>query len=292
MSVIEIKQVTEVADAMQIEDVQRLAWGMDDYEILAGRFLHALQLNGACLYAAYHGDIIVGFVFGVLGTVEDLKDRIDQVAAARLQIYSAIMGVLAPYQGQGIGYRLKMAQREFALRIGVRLITWTYDPLESRNGYFNMSKLGVVSHSYHRDYHGDLGGINAGLPTDRLFVEWWITSNRVKGKMSRKRAPLSFEAYVNGGALPVNMAGRLENGLPTPPEGYKQSDANMLMVEIPSDFQEIKQQDMPLAKAWREHTREIFEDYFDRYYLITDMVRYQKKGEYDRSYYVLSNGDA
>ncbi len=292
MSAIEIRQITEVADALELEDVQRLTWGMEDLEILPGRFLHGLQFNGSCLYGAFDGDRIVGFVFGLLGTIENLENRIDQVAAARLQMYSAIMGVLGPYQGQGIGYRLKLAQREFALRIGVRLITWTYDPLESRNAYFNMAKLGAVCHRYYRDFHGELGGINAGLLTDRFYVEWWVTSNRVKGKLSKKRAPLSFDAYHNGGATLVNQVTRLDNGLPVPPEEFARSEANILMVEIPGAFQDIKKQNMSLAVAWREHTRQIFEYYFDRHYLVTDLVRGLEKDNLYSSYYILSYGDA
>ena len=292
MAAIEIKQITEVADALKLEDVQRQAWGMEDLEVLSGHFLHGLQLNGACLYGAFDDDRIVGFVFGLLGTIENLENRIDQVAAARLQMYSAIMGVLGPYQGQGIGYRLKLAQREFALRIGVRLITWTYDPLESRNAYLNMAKLGVVCHHYYRDFHGVLGGINAGLLTDRFYVEWWVTSNRVKGKLSKKRAPLGFDAYHNGGATLVNQVTRLDNGLPVPPKEFAQSEANILMVEIPGMFQEIKKQDMSLAVTWREHTRQIFEYYFDQHYLVTDLVRGAEEADYDSSYYILTYGDA
>jgi predicted GNAT superfamily acetyltransferase len=152
MAGIDIRPVDTLSDIRQIETIQLETWGMDDLEVIPARFMHALQHNGASLLGAYDGQRIVGFVFGVLGTVEDLDERIDQVAAARLQMYSVIMGVLPEYQGMGIGHRLKLAQREFALRIGVRLITWTFDPLESRNAHLNITKLGVISHRYERDF--------------------------------------------------------------------------------------------------------------------------------------------
>jgi predicted GNAT superfamily acetyltransferase len=291
MSSIEILPVTEVSDAKQLEDVQRQTWHMDEHEILPGRFLHALQHNGACLLAAYDGQKIAGFVFGLLGTVQDLDDRIDQVAAARLQMYSAIMGVLPEYQSRGIGYRLKLAQREFALRIGVRLITWTYDPLESRNAYLNIGKLGVVCHQYFRNYHGELAGLNQGLPTDRFYVEWWVTSNRVKGKLGSKRALLTIDAYRSGGIALINEAKPLGSGFMAPPDNFVVSDNRILLVEFPSQIQEIKNQDMKLAAAWREHTRDLFEHYFEHNYLITDMVRESQPGKPSRSYYVLTFGN-
>ncbi len=289
---IEIRPVTDVADTKQIEEVQRVTWGMTDSEILPGRFLHALQANGACLLGAYDGDELIGFVFGVLGTVEGMDERIDQVAAARLQMYSAIMGVLPGYQTQGVGYRLKLAQREFALRIGVRLITWTYDPLESRNAYFNLAKLGVICHEYYRDYHGPMTGINAGLSSDRFYVEWWVTSNRVKARLGPGRGPLSLNAFIGGGAVLVNDTEREADGLPVPPDDFARSHGRLIMVEIPASFQQIKRQDMDLARRWRFHSRGVFEYYFDAGYVLTDFVHHQEKNGTARSFYVLTHMEA
>lgn len=292
MTEIRIVPVTNVADARKLEELQRRTWNMDDSEILPGRFLHALHHNGACLLGAYDGDEIIGFVFGLLGTVESLTGRIDQVAAARLQMYSAIMGILPAYQGQGIGYRLKLAQREFALRIGVRLITWTYDPLESRNAYFNVSKLGVICHQYFRDFHGELGGINAGLPTDRFYVEWWVTSNRVKGKLSTNRGALGLDSYLSGGAIIVNEVVEFGEGGTKPSEEFLHSESRILLVEIPSQFQLLKSLDIDAAKSWRIHTRAIFEYYFERKYLVTDLIRYDPSSGSSKSFYVLTRGDS
>jgi predicted GNAT superfamily acetyltransferase len=292
MSEIRIIPVMNVADAKKLEELQRRTWNMDDIEILPGRFLHALHHNGACLLGAYDDDKVIGFVFGLLGTVENLTGRIDQIAAARLQMYSAIMGVLPAYQGQGIGYRLKLAQREFALRIGVRLITWTYDPLESRNAYFNVSKLGVICHQYFRDFHGVLGGINADLPTDRFYVEWWVTSNRVKGKLSTNRGALGLDSYLSGGAVVVNEATEFVEGMIKPSEEFLRSEGRILLVEIPSKFQLLKNVNIDVAKLWRNHTRSIFEYYFEHNYLVTDLVRYDPSVGSNRSFYVLTRGDS
>jgi predicted GNAT superfamily acetyltransferase len=289
---IDIRPVTDVADARKLEDIQRETWDMSDLEILPGRFLHALHFNGACLLGAYDGADLVGFVFGLLGTVESLTERIDQIAAARLQMYSTIMGVLPEYQGAGIGQRLKIAQREFALRIGVRLITWTYDPLEGRNGHMNIRKLGVVCHQYERDFHGEIGGINAGMPTDRFYVEWWVTSNRVQVRLASRRPPLTLDNYLSGGAVVVNRTARDERDLALPPADYERIHTRFALAEIPDSIQLIKQRDMDLARTWREHTREVFEHYFAQNYMITDFVRFKDKDGYWHSYYVLTLGDS
>lgn len=289
MGSIEIRPVKELDHARQLEEIQRATWQMSDLEMVPGRFMYVMQRQGACLFGAYDGEQIVGFVFGLLGTVEDLEGR---VAAARLQLYSVIMGVLPEYQVQGIGYRLKLAQREFALRIGVRMISWTFDALESRNAYFNLKKLGVVCHRYIRDYHGDLGGLNAGLSTDRLFVEWWITSNRVENRLSSKRGPLHLDAYLNGGALLINEAHSDERGLLTPPATSDLEEERVILLEVPSNIQEIKKIDMSLARTWREHTRRLFEYYFQKRYMITDFVFVREDDGKQRSIYVLTRMDS
>jgi predicted GNAT superfamily acetyltransferase len=292
MNSIVIKPVTGLADIEQLEQIQRETWGMSDLEMIPARFMHSMQFNGACLLGAYDGDKMVGFVFGLLGTDERLEDRVDEVAAARLLMYSAISGVLPAYQSTGVGQRLKMAQREFALRIGVRLITWTYDPLESRNAYFNIVKLGVICQNYVRNYHGEMGGINAGLPTDRFYVEWWITSKRAQSRAISKRRKLNLEAFTSAGSELINAAERRANGLLAPPSDYLDSSSRIVLVEIPTDIQIIKREDMNLASAWRQHTRHLFEHYFLGGYLVTDFVRHKDTDDFDRSYYVLTRMDA
>jgi predicted GNAT superfamily acetyltransferase len=290
-SQIDIRPIITIADADQIEEVQQLTWNTKDREIMPGRLAYAMQKNGALLIGAFDETRCVGFVFGVLGTVEDLHDRLDQVAAARLLLYSTIMGVLPEYQKQGIGYRLKLAQREFALRIGVRLITWTYDPLESMNGYFNIHKLGVICRKYLKDYYGEMGGINIGLSTDRFYSEWWVTSNRVVSRVSKQRGPLTLEAYLGGRAVIVNECHWNDQELPVPPDEFLNKSNNLIVVEIPDDVQRVKSVNLPLASQWREHTRQLFDYYFGRKYILTDFVRSKDDRGLHRSYYILTQAD-
>ena len=291
MDEIEIRPVQGMAEMKDVEALQIRIWGKDEREMLPAHLCHALQHNGAALLGAFDGPKLVGFSLAVLATVEGLNERNDQVAAARLKMYSVIAGVLPEYRNAGVGYRLKMAQRDFALRIGVRLITWTYDPLESRNARFNIGKLGAVCNRYLRNFHGELAGINAGLETDRFDVEWWVTSNRAKGRATQQKRPMSLQNLLDGGALVANGVTFDAAGLPVPPAQTPHLTNNLLLMEIPADFQRIKQQDFALALRWREHSRALFEELFQDGYLATDFVEHKASGE-RRSFYLLVHQDA
>jgi predicted GNAT superfamily acetyltransferase len=291
MTEIVVRSLETMAEIAAAEEVQRLTWTMGDLEIIPAHALHAMQHSGAALIGAFDGERLVGFVFGILGTEEN-PNRIDQVAAARLKMYSVIAGVLPEYQKSHIGYRLKMAQRDFALRIGVRLITWTYDPLESLNGRFNIGKLGAVCHRYLRHFHGNMSGINNGLQTDRFEVEWWVTNNRVAARAAGKWRPLRLEALLAGGALLVNEATIGEDGLPVPPLNYVSQPSNLMLVEIPTNFQAVKRADFDLAQRWRLHTRDVFEKLFDSGFIVTDFVPHEDELGRPRSYYLLTYQDS
>ncbi len=282
-----VRPLTTPAEMIAVEELQKITWNIGDLEVTPVHVLHAIQHNGGMLYGAFDGDKMVGFVLGIIGTVPG-DGRKDQIAAARLKMYSVEAGVLPEYQSQGVGHQLKLAQRDFANNIGLRLITWTYDPLESRNGRFNIGKLGAVCHTYYRDFHGELSGINAGLPTDRFEVEWWITNNRVEARVVKGKRPLSLKMFLNSGALLLNETTLNETGLPVPPRYPLSPDANLLLVEIPADFQAIKRQDFALALAWREHTRHLFEELFQENYTVTDFVYETGENGRARSFYLLT----
>lgn len=291
MSEIEIRPINTIEDMLQVEEVERVTWNMDERELISSHTLHALQHNGSALIGAFDGSKLVGFVLGVLGTVER-PERIDQVAAARLKMYSVIAGVLPDYQVQGVGYQLKLAQRDFALRLGIRLITWTYDPLESLNARFNIGKLGAICGTYHRNFHGEMSGRNAGLPTDRFEVEWWVTSNRVQSRTAQQRSALDLHALLGGGAILVNGTTFNDAGLAVPPNDYVEQRGNLLLVEIPADFQSLKRADFSLAKEWRLHTRFLFEELFESGYVATDFVHHNESTDRPRSFYLLTHQDA
>jgi predicted GNAT superfamily acetyltransferase len=197
--------------------------------------------------------------------------------------------VLPDYRGQQIGYQLKLAQRDYVAAQGVRLITWTYDPLESRNARLNIAKLGAVCNTYRRDVYGDMvDALNAGLPSDRFQVDWWITSPRVKERMFGQRAPLVLASFTSAGAAVINPTEPGSGGGPRPTDRLHSLAGTLALIEIPSDFQGIKANDIGLAHAWRMQTRELFEAAFSAGYWVTDFFHEPIQGR-QRSFYALSS---
>jgi predicted GNAT superfamily acetyltransferase len=291
MTQITIRPLTDHDEYQQTRQIHMATWGVDASETIPPLTMHALQHNGGTLLGAYADDQLIGYILGTLGAIQS-PNRIDQIAAARLKMYSVIMGILPAYQDRGIGTQLKLAQREAALHQGIRLITWTYDPLESRNGRLNIGKLGAVCNKYYRDFHGPMAGRNTGLTSDRFDVEWWVTSNRVEGRVAQQRRPLGLDAMRGAGAIVVNEAQFDEAGLLIPPLEFAHSDNNLLLAEIPADIQALKAADLALAKQWRQHTRQLFEHYFAANFAVTDFVFQPGANGRSRSFYLLTHNDS
>ena len=270
---ISIRPLRSLDEYTACEDLQRRVWAMpDDLEVVPSHLLLAVERNGGLLLGAFDGSELVGFVFGLPGIAE----------GGRAKHYSHIMGVAAGYQSAGIGYHLKLAQRDFVLSQGIDLVTWTYDPLESRNAYLNIHKLGAVSQTYIRDCYGPLtDGLSTGLPSDRLQADWWIASGRLEQCQTQAAAEPPA-----GGVPQVNETGRTATGLLTPKTLRLDARAPLVQVEIPANFQAIKGTDSNLALAWRQATREIFEFYFASGYRVVDFQS-RLAEETRRSFYVL-----
>ncbi len=263
------------------EEAQRVIWGIrDDTEVVPLHALLTAQKNGGLVLGAFDGDKMVGFLFGFLG----------RTPAGREKHCSHMMGVIPKWRGQGIGEALKRQQREFALEQGLDLVTWTYDPLESRNAYLNISKLGAVCRTYIRNLYGEMQDeLNAGLPTDRFQVDWWIRSPRVASRFSQKATSPqpSLEEVLSRGAEIVNEVALDNAGLPETLSWEPHRSATVI-IEIPANFQQIKQANIRLARDWRLLTRALFEEYFEDGYVVVDFLSEVKEGR-RRSFYVLEH---
>jgi predicted GNAT superfamily acetyltransferase len=278
-----------IEDMRQVEQVQRTVWPGSEVDIIPAHLLMALAHNGGILIGAFMGSRLVGFVMGFLGTDQATPER---VAMARLEHYSHQLGVHPDFQGQGLGLRLKNAQREAALKEGVRLITWTYDPLLSRNAHLNIRLLGAICARYYRNFYGEMrDGLNVGLPSDRFSVEWWLTSTRVVSRLENARKPLDLAHFLGAGALKVNPTSLGAGDMVRPPDQTLELHGPLGIVEIPSDFQRLKEMDPSLAEAWRVHTRGLFEHLFEAGYIVTDFI-YHAEEQVPRSYYILSHGES
>jgi predicted GNAT superfamily acetyltransferase len=292
VSGIAIRLLDSVDDFRRAEALQLAVWSGGELDVAPLNVLAAVAHNGGLVLGAFDGPRLVGFSWGFLGTDDTEPGR---PALARLKFHSHMTGVHPDYQNAGIGHRLKLAQRDEVMRLGVRLITWTFDPLESRNANLNIGRLRCISRTYLREVYGKMNdGLNAGLPSDRLQVEWWITSQRVKQGLAEEpaRRPLTVEAMIAAGAVVLNPGLYTDDGLLRLPERIAPPAGGLALVEIPAAFQRIKSQAMPLAVEWRMRTRELFETLFGRGYYVLDFLHQAAAaGSPARSFYLLSPGE-
>jgi predicted GNAT superfamily acetyltransferase len=286
--IILVRPLNSIPEFRAAEDIQRRVWPGSELDVVPLHMLTTVAHNGGLVLGAFHSERMAGFLLGFLGTDEGQMNR---PALARLKHCSHMMGVLPEYQGQHVGYLLKLAQRDHVSAQGVRLITWTYDPLESRNAHLNISKLGAVCHTYLESVYGDMrDGLNSGLPSDRFQVDWWITSPRAKERLFGQRASLVLESFTSAGAEIINPSTAGQAGLSRPAEQLAAVASTLALVEIPSNFQAIKSRDLGLARAWRSQTRSLFEEAFASGYWVTDFFHEPVESR-DRSFYALSRGE-
>jgi predicted GNAT superfamily acetyltransferase len=283
-----IKIIEGIEEMHQVEQLQRLVWNENEIDIVPAHLMNSAVHNGGLLIGAYIEDELVGFVFGFPG-VYSTPD------GPRIKHYSSMLGVSPSVSGQGIGYSLKRAQWQMVRHQGIDRITWTFDPLLSRNAWLNITRLGAVCNTYLRNFYGKMDDhLNRGLPSDRFDVDWWVHSNRVNHRLSRRsRKNLDLHHFLSGGAPILNPAEFDPFGFPHPSEWVQlplSKDLPILLVEIPVDFQALKAGDLKLALEWRSHSSAIFVELFKAGYIVTDFVR--TNVQYSRSYYVLCHGES
>jgi predicted GNAT superfamily acetyltransferase len=206
-----------------------------------------------------------------------------------------MLGVHPSYRDAGIGFALKRAQWQLVRHQGIDRVTWTYDPLLSRNAYLNITKLGAVCNTYLRNVYGEMrDAMNAGLPSDRFQVDWWVNSRHVEQRMSGEPCPrLGLAHYLEAGAELLNPPS--SSGIPALPpytleprwDPERARRLSMVLVEIPSDFLILKAADPSLALAWRLRSRALFEALFAQGFVVTDFL--YEPGPPLRSLYVLSH---
>lgn len=274
-----------IEECVQAQNIQLDVWGENELHVMPWRLFLDLVRNGGLVLGAFDGDRMIGFNVGFLGTDQDSPNR---PAMARLKFNSHAMGVHPDYQNAGVGYQLKLKQRDFALENGVRLITWTYDPLQSRNANLNLRRLGVVCNHYIREYYGEMrDDINLNFPSDRFHVEWWVTSDRVKQRVKSVPASASLSDVLEAGAVLANSTRTNDQGLLVPIDSGVELDGSDLLVEIPPDLDSLREQNEDLSLEWRLHTRRLFEYVFVEGYYVTDFI-FLRDEETPRSFYLLS----
>ena len=225
------------------QDVAQRAWGWPDRDLPPITDLIATAHVGGVVAGAFEGREMLGFVTGLprLGLGEPC-------------LHSHMLAVVPEAQGRGLSVRLKLFQRHFCLDHGIRLVTWTYDPLLVKNAALNLNRLRARAAVYVRDFYGPMGGIYHGLPTDRFEVRW------------RLDAPEVARAAGGRASLPKGVA-----DLPRArPRGVPR--AHRLAVEVPSGAPGLYAQEPRRALRARLELRQLAESLFARGYAATAIV--------------------
>lgn len=271
-----IRRLSTPEEYRAVEEVQRAAWGLSTDGPVPSTIQRAIHDNGGILLGAFAGSQMVGFALGFLGREED-----------RLYHYSHMTGVVPAFQNRHVGRALKLRQREEALAQGLDEIRWTFDPLQSRNAFFNVRRLGGHPDRYFPRYYGTMGdALNEGLETDRLRLLWPLREARVEARLQGQfPSAADDEAWLAGASALIETAVG-DQGLRRPATVHPPTNPRVHL-EIPADLVAVRKRDPGSARRWREATREAFLLALDHGYRVEDFTVVALKGA-RRAFYLLA----
>ena len=256
-----LRDLVTLADYAAVVGLERQVWGFTTADdLIPVPVLAAGAIRGAILVGAFDENRLVGFVYSF-----------PAIHRRRLSQWSHMLGVLEQYRSAGLGFRLKLAQRERARAMGIDLVEWTFDPLLVLNARFNVTRLGAVVEEYRPDFYGpSTSPLHGNLPTDRFIAQWRLDSSHVERRIRLREFVPSIPDGA-AGAAPVNQA-VADGAWLACAEPDLSLGADRLLVHIPPRFLEMLAAAPDLAREWRMRTREIFTTYFARGYRIVDFL--------------------
>ena len=261
-----IRKIKDHGDFEKVVRIQKKVWGHSDADLTpAHQYCIHIQM-GAILLGAFVDGTLVGFVYSF-----------PAVHGGVLTQHSHLLAVLPKYQGMGIGKKLKWAQRREALKQGIGLITWTYDPMQAKNANLNLHTLGVRSRTYIPDFYGNVPALRLGpgIPTDRLLIEWDIRKKKARSTTRRRN-----HAAGASPSMALERAARKGAAFPMPAPPRFGLEARTVLVEVPPSVALLRGRP-GLITAWQAGLRRVLRSYFKRGYVAVDFAH----GE--RCYYVL-----
>ena len=258
-SQIQIREIEKISELKTVEELQREIWGCSDLEVLPSLALIPLLEIGGVLLGAFDNEQLIGFALGFPG----IGDR-------RLTLHSDMLAVKTEYRSHDVGFNLKLAQRERALAKGIDRITWTFDPLQSRNAHLNFAKLGVIADRYRINYYGETSSFLHSTGTDRLWVTWELKSARVRQRL--EHGPNQPEP-LRVAELPTLVRVGQDNK-PVCSE-YRGADGSA--IEIPIGIDSLVETDPALARRWRESTRVAFTSAINAGLVVEDFFRLERQ---------------
>ena len=267
-----IRPAQERKDYDACVDLQREVWGLADLEVTSAiQLLATVHAGGMLLVAESPGDGVVGFCYAFVA-----------LRGGSPHLHSDMLAVRGSLRGRGVGLRLKWAQREEALRRGLRLVTWTFDPMRVANARLNLRRLGAVARELLPDFYGTTSSaLHHGLATDRLLASWELETPRVVDRLRSEVPPPALP-----GEAPVLNDVAWHDGLPVSGPPRLDLDGEALLLEVPVDWDAVCRRDPGLAREWQGVVRRSFEAVFPRGYAAVDCFS-GIDGERARAHYVL-----
>lgn len=255
---IQIEPADDPASCRYAEDIQRAVWGGGERSVVPAEQIRAIVHNGGMLLLAREGDEVVGFCYAFVG-----------IEGERPVWCSHMLGVRPAWRSLGVGQALKLAQRDLARTRGIDLITWTFDPLQARNAYINLRRLGAYTRRYFVNHYGEMDDdINRGMPTDRLLAEWPVAKDT---QMAVSRPGLDAGAWV------LDVVDSADD-LPAPGAVASDVEPDGGLIAVPSDIERMRTQDLDLLDAWRHAVRSAFQAAFAVGLVAVDLRRDVRPG--------------
>ena len=256
----EIRDLQTLADLERVLHLEKEVWGLEDADVTPLTLAVALKAAGSIWLGAFDASQLVGFALAF-----------PSLERGHAAFHSHMLAVRESHRGQSLGYNLKLAQRQRALALGIHEMTWTFDPLRSRNAHLNFHRLGVICDDYRTDFYGP----QTSSPlhrngTDRLWVTWRMADSRaeqrLKGKDSRPEvldALSTLEPLVrfNGDGRPAQ--GDLSEALAR----------QRIAIEIPGDIAAIEKENPARAREWRLATRMAFTQSVNAGFVVKEFSR-------------------
>ena len=280
-----IRPLTTIDECREVARLERTVWGYTDAEdVVPPPVLVVSIKRGGILLGAFDDDAGQRRMMGFVYSIPAIKN-------GRPTQWSHMLGVVPDARSSGLGTRLKLAQRDAAIAMGLDLIEWTYDPLQAANAHLNFAKLGVVVEEYEENIYGESSSpLHSGTPTDRFVAEWHIQEPHARRRVesiasgvAATAGPVVRDRGIAGAPI-VNPS--VAGGAWVKPGAADLSlDVRRLLVEIPVGFSEMLERAPALALEWRYASRAIFESYFARGYRAVDFFLSTSSG---RGHYLLA----
>jgi predicted GNAT superfamily acetyltransferase len=256
-----VRPLHTLAEFRRCVEIAREVWGDSDLDTEPYVTLVIADHTGGQVLGAFDGDFMVGFTKAYVG----LHDRTPY-------LHSHMTGVLPSHRDRRVGRYLKLFQREDALRRGIRLVEWTFDPLETKNAHFNINRLGAICRRYIPNFYGiTTSPLHRGLPTDRLLVEWHLDTKRVVAAVSDLTPePRDCPAHVHLPA-PAAIRNAVSPGRPSEAVAQGKSASPTDFPDVTSNLQAATPSATTSRSEIQSRIRAEFTEWFSKGYAVLDV---------------------